>query len=88
MAFPDLTALREFAGWKDARAPGAAGPGPGTEQLRAAYLDVLKLCLCDLGGTRTGSVSMQYDGTVASRELSGEDLQLRAAGMDWPLTGL
>jgi O-methyltransferase len=88
MAFPDLTALREFAGWKEARPPRAAGPGPGAEQLRTAYLDVLKLCLCDLGGSRTASVSMQYDGSVASRELAGEDLRLRSAGMDWPLTGL
>lgn len=88
MAFPDLTALRDFAGWKAARAPGAAGPGPEPEALRAAYLDVLKLCLCDLAGTRTASVSMQFDGTVASRELSGEELKLRAAGMDWPLGGL
>jgi O-methyltransferase len=88
MSFPDLTALRDFAGWKAARAPGAAGPAPDPGALRTAYLDVLKLCLCDLGGTRTASVSMQFDGSVASRELSGEDLRLRAAGMDWPLVGL
>ena len=33
--------------------PGATGPGPDVEQLRSAYLDLLKLCLCDLAGTTT-----------------------------------
>jgi O-methyltransferase len=88
MSFPDLTALREFAGWKAARAPVAAAPGPQPDALRTAYLDLLKLCLCDLDGARTGSVSLQYDGSVASRELSGEDLRVRSAGIDWPLDGL
>ncbi|HWM12434.1 MAG TPA: TylF/MycF/NovP-related O-methyltransferase [Solirubrobacteraceae bacterium] len=88
MAFPDLTALREFAGWKAARAPHAAGPGPNTHDLRAAYLDVLKLALCDLAGPSTASVSRLLDGALASRELAGEDRQLRAAGLDWPLHGL
>jgi hypothetical protein len=88
MAFPDLTALREFAGWKAARTPTAPAPGPETEDLRLAYLGLLKLALCDLAGTRTGSVSRLIDGSVASRELSGEDRQLRSAGLDWPLHGL
>jgi O-methyltransferase len=88
MAFPDLTALKDFAGWKAARAPHAVGPTPDAEGLRAAYLDVLKLALCDLAGTATGSVSRMIDGVVASRELRGEDRQYRAAGMDWPLHGL
>jgi O-methyltransferase len=88
MAFPDLTALREFAGWKAARAPEAPGPGADPESLRLAYLGLLKLALCDLAGTRTASVSRLLDGSVASRELSGEDRQLRSAGLDWPLHGL
>lgn len=88
MAFPDLTALREFAGWKAARAPRAAGPRPDAEGLRAAYLDLLKLALCDLAGPSTASVSRLLDGTLASRELSGEDRRLRSAGLDWPLHGL
>jgi O-methyltransferase len=88
MAFPDLMALKEFAGWKAARAPHAVGPRSDAESLRAAYLDVLKLALCDLAGTATGSVSLMVDGVVASRELRGEDRQYRAAGMDWPLHGL
>ncbi len=88
MAFPDLTALREFAGWKAARAPAAPGPAPDAESLRLAYLGLLKLALCDLAGTRTASVSRLMDGAVASRELSGEERQFRAAGLDWPLHGL
>src|SRR4051794_31932244 len=55
MTFPDLAALKDFAGWKAARAPHAAGPHPDPDGLRAAYLDLLKLALCDLAGTATGS---------------------------------
>src|SRR5687768_4840072 len=88
MAFPDLTALRDFAGWKAARPPGTPGPGPDAESLRLAYLGLLKLALCDLVGSSTTSVTRLLDGNVASRELSGEDLQLRSAGLDWPLHGL
>jgi len=76
------------AGLAAARDARAAPPGPDVETLRTAYLDVLKLCLCDLGGTSTVSVGAMPDGTVSSRELAGYELQLRAAGMDWPLQGL
>jgi O-methyltransferase len=88
MTFPDLAALKEFAGWKAARAPQAAGPRPDAEGLRLAYLGLLKLALCDLAGTRTASVSRLIDGSLASRELSGEERRLRSAGLDWPLHGL
>jgi O-methyltransferase len=88
MTFPDLSALKDFAGWKAARAPTSPGPGPDAETLRRAYLGVLKLALCDLAGTRTMSVSRLLDGAVASRELSGDERQLRSAGLDWPLHGL
>jgi O-methyltransferase len=88
MTFPDLAALKEFAGWKAARAPHAAGPRPDAESLRLAYLGLLKLALCDLAGTGTGSVSRLIDGTLASRELRGDDRTYRCAGMDWPLHGL
>jgi O-methyltransferase len=66
----------------------AAGPGADAQTLRSAYLDLLKLCLCDLAGAGTTSVGAMADGTVMSRELRGEALRLRAAGMDWPLHGL
>jgi O-methyltransferase len=71
-----------------ARAPRASGAGPDTATLRAAYLDVLKLALCDLAGPATTSVGALADGSVMSRELHGDELRLRAAGMDWPLHGL
>lgn len=87
MTFPDLAALKDFAGWKAARAPRAEGPSPDADGLRAAYLGLLKLALCDLAGSSTASVSPVYGG-VASRELRGDDRRLRAAGLDWPLHGL
>jgi O-methyltransferase len=71
-----------------ARAPRAGRPAVDAEALRTAYLDLLKLCLCDLAGTTTISVGAMPDGTVMSRELRGDELRLRAAGMDWPLQGL
>jgi macrocin-O-methyltransferase TylF-like protien len=71
-----------------ARAARAAGPGPEREELRTAYLELLKLCLCDLAGTTTQSVGALPGGVVMSRELRGEARRLRAAGMDWPLQGL
>jgi O-methyltransferase len=71
-----------------ARAARAPGPGAEREELRTAYLELLKLCLCDLTGTTTQSVGALPGGVVMSRELRGEALRLRAAGMDWPLQGL
>ncbi len=75
-------------GLEAAREVRAAGPGTDAEALRVAYLDLLKLCLCDLGATTTTSVARTQEGVVMSRELVGEKLRLRAAGMDWPLHGL
>jgi hypothetical protein len=70
---------------RDAR---ATGPGPEAETLRRAYLDLLKLSLCDLAGTTTTSVGSLPGGGIASRVLSGDQLRLRAAGLDWPFQGL
>jgi O-methyltransferase len=75
-------------GLKAARRPGARGPSPESDGLRLAYLDVLKLCLCDLGGTTTTSVARTIGGDVMSRELAGDQLRFRSAGLDWPLHGL
>lgn len=75
-------------GLQAARMPKAAGPGADAESLRVAYLDLLKLCLCDLAGTGTSSVARTQQGHVMSRELTGDQLRMRAAGMDWPLHGL
>lgn len=77
-----------FSGWQPARELRARPPSPDAESLRAAYLDVLKLCLCGLGGTSTTSVWRDTHGSVMSRELKGADLQIRALGVDWPLQGL
>lgn len=71
-----------------ARSPQAVGPTADAEGLRRAYLDVLKLCLCDLGGTTTTSVARTIGGEVMSRELSGDQRRFRSAGLDWPLHGL
>jgi O-methyltransferase len=68
-----------------AREPRATAPG---EDLRRAYLDLLKLALCDLAGASTLSVGADEDGTVMSRELRDEGRRVRIAGMDWPLQGL
>jgi len=70
------------------RAARAPGPGPEVEELRAAYLGLLKLCLCDLGAASTTSVGLTPDRTLASRTLREGDLSIRAAGLDWPLQGL
>jgi hypothetical protein len=88
MTYPDLSALSGFPGWQAARSPRAPGPGPEPEAMRRAYLELLKLALCDLTGTSTVSVGKWEDGSISSRELHGEDLRLRAAGMDWPMQGL
>jgi O-methyltransferase len=76
------------AGLAAAREGRAVGPAAEAQALRSAYLDLLKLCLCDLTGTTTVSVAAMPDGTVASRELRDDQLRLRSAGMDWPLQGL
>lgn len=60
--------------------------------MRTAYLELLKLSLCDLVGARTLSVTRSGEGRdndeVFSRELRGEELKLRASGADWPYSGL
>lgn len=66
----------------------AAGPGPTAEALRTAYLDLLKLSLCDLAGANTREVRWTGDHRLFSRELT-DDLQVggRTQGKDWPLDG-
>jgi O-methyltransferase len=66
----------------------AVAAAADAEALRTAYLELLKLCLCDLAGTATTSVWTHTDGSLMSRELAGEELRIRAAGVDWPLHGL
>ena len=71
-----------------AREPKAVGPAAERESLRRAYLELLKLALCDLTASTTISVSPTPDGSVVARELSGEQRRLRAVGLDWPLQGV
>lgn len=64
-------------------------PAAGVQSLRAAYLGLLKLALCDLAGAGTRTVSWSGERRVFSRDLTGaEQLQWRAAGRDWPLNAL
>jgi O-methyltransferase len=91
---PSEEALRAANTARDAgREIGAPRPRPDEDSLRAAYLGLLKLCLCDLAGAGTLSVTKSGDGRdpdsqVFSRELSEEELALRATGGDWPWSGL
>ena len=75
-------------GLASARPATASGPTADPEGLRRAYLELLKLCLCDLAGTTTTSVARTIEGAVMSRELADAQLRFRAAGLDWPLHGL
>jgi O-methyltransferase len=76
------------AGLEAAPDPRAVGAAPDVEALRAAYLDLLKLALCDLTGSATTSVGAMPGKGVVSYELQGQDRRLRSAGIDWPLHGL
>jgi O-methyltransferase len=82
-------------GMPTARAALASAPEPralrataDAEGLRAAYLDLLKLALCDLTGTATMSVGAIPGVGVVSSELRGDQRGLRSAGIDWPLHGV
>jgi O-methyltransferase len=76
------------AGLEAAPEPRAVGAAADVGALRAAYLDLLKLALCDLAGSGTTSVGAMPGKGVVSYELHGRDRRLRYAGIDWPLHGL
>jgi O-methyltransferase len=76
---PDHTPDREIP---------AVGPAPGTRSLRRAYLELLKLALCDLAGAETLSVEFLRGGRVYSRRLPPDHLEPRVDGRDWPFGGL
>jgi hypothetical protein len=67
----------------------ALTPRPDLDGLRSSYLELLKLCLCDLTGVATREVRWTGDRRLFHRELIGEDqIDWRAQGKDWPLNGL
>jgi O-methyltransferase len=65
----------------------AMRPRPQAEALRSAYLELLKLCLCDLVGVGTESVyrTFEEEPRIYSRELPAEQMDYRVSGRDWPL---
>jgi hypothetical protein len=70
-----------------------SGPAADADSLRRAYLDLLKLTLCDLVGGRTLTVGRSGSGRdtdqpLFTRQLSDHELALRAIGADWPFSGL
>jgi O-methyltransferase len=67
----------------------ATGPSADPDQLREAYLELLKLTLCDLANARTESVMLTIDHSgMFSKESDEEELVHRATGMHWSLHGL
>jgi len=67
--------------------PRPASPGPDAEQLRSAYLDLLRLALCDMVASETETVVKNERGYV-SHPLPEEEIGQREVGRDWPLRGL
>ena len=80
--------MRSFPPVPDAPRPiRARGPRP-PEQLRSAYLDLLKLALCDLAGAETRMVVKDRLGVFSRRVEGEEQLSWRVDGSDWPLDAL
>jgi O-methyltransferase len=69
--------------------PAGVRPRSEPEALRTAYLQLLKLCLCDLAGASTREVRWTADKRVFSRTLTDEaQIANRTEGKDWPLDGM
>jgi O-methyltransferase len=67
--------------------PSPAPPAANPDETRRAYLDLLKLALCDLVAPETETVEMTEAGAVR-RVLAGDELERRITGREWPLQGL
>jgi O-methyltransferase len=67
--------------------PSPSPPAADPDEIRRAYLDLLKLTLCDLVAPETETVEMTEAGAVR-RVLAGAELERRIAGREWPLQGL
>jgi O-methyltransferase len=66
----------------------ASPAAPEEAALRTAYLDLLRLSLCDLVGAGTTAVRGLPQGRLVSHELGTGDVHVRAHGRDWPLHAL
>ena len=68
----------------------ASRPRPDGDAARIAYLELLKLSLCDLIGAGTESVyrTFEEEPRIYSRPLPADELSYRVSGRDWPLHGL
>ncbi len=75
-------------GTDGSRAADASGPARDLDQMVRAYLDLLKLSLCDLAGSGTTSGVGEPGGGVRWRELAADELDVRIEGRDWPRHGL
>jgi hypothetical protein len=73
---------------KTDREPKALPPAETPEELRAAYLSLLKLSLVDLAGAKTSAVHCNPTGQLFTRDLDDEELRYRVVGLDWPVNGL
>jgi O-methyltransferase len=67
--------------------PNPQPPTTDADEIRRAYLDLLKLALCDLVAPETETVEMTEAGLVR-RPLTDDDIERRIAGKEWPLQGL
>ena len=73
----------------NAREPISVGPGADAESQRRAYLELLKLTLCDLAGATTETAYLSVDKShVYRREPTPQELAFRRVGKDWPHNGL
>jgi O-methyltransferase len=80
--------LRSFPPAPDDPRPLSARGPRGREGPRGAYLDLLKLGLCDLLGAETRTVARDQLGVFSRRLEDQEQLRRRVDGSDWPLNAL
>ena len=80
--------MRSFPPVPDEPRPIRARGPAGSDGLRDAYLDLLKLSLCDLVGAETRMV-WKGEGILFTRQLDGdEQRRWRVDGSDWPQNAL
>lgn len=80
--------MRSFPPVPDEPRPIRARGPRGSGALRAAYLDLLKLSLCDLVGADTRMVAKDEHGVFSRRLEDEQQLTWRVDGSDWPLNAL